>query len=1109
VISGNQSDGVQLFGAGTEGNLLQGNFIGTDSTGTLNLRNRGNGVTISSGASGNTIGGRAAGARNVISGNQGNGVLITDTGTSGNVVQGNFIGINAAGAAILPNGNSGVSIISASNNLIGGGSVGAGNVISGNVADGVVINGSGAIGNLVLGNFIGTNPAGTSVLSNSGDGITIGSGAANNTIGGALFGTANIISGNRSEGVLITKGTTGNLVEGNYIGTDVIGTTPLSNADNGVVISGGAANNTIGGTMAGARNVISGNHFDGVAIFNSGTTGNLVQGNYIGTDVTGTTALGNGDEGVIIFGSAANNTIGGTATGARNLISGNGIDGVDILDSGTTDNVVQGNYIGTNSTGTIALGNGDAGVLIGVAIGDPSNNIVGGTAGGAGNVISGNQGDGVQLFGAGTDGNLVQGNFIGTDSTGTLNLGNRGNGVTISSGASGNTIGGPPGGGSNTINFNGGDGLHLDAATGSVTTIEMNFSSQRTNIVSGTLQVGMTNAIPATSAVLVSAAGILDLNNFSDAIGSLAGAGTAMLGSGMLTSGYDNTSTTFSGVIRGTGALTKTGTGTLTLTGNNRYGTTTISAGTLQVGAGGDTGTLGSGSVTDNGALSFALSNRTTVANAISGTGTLTQAGSSTTILTGTNSYSGDTTVAAGTLLVNGVQPSSNVTVIKGATLGGSGTVGAIIATGTVSPGDPAGTAILSSGNATFNAGSSFAVILNGSPGTGYGRLNSTGTVDLSGSPTLNVSVSSTVPFGTSFTIISAGTIIGNFRRLLNNAVLLAGNQAFLITYNDTTVVLTRGQGGTNTSLVASANSSVPYQPVNFTAIVTPVVPSEVTPTGTVQFRIGGRNIGNPVPLSTTGGIATATYTIWVSSVDGQTVGAVYSGDSNFLGSTASLDPNIFFVTELYRDVLRREPDDAGLQAWVGQLHAGMSRTQVVMDFWVSREHREKEVLQFYNTILHRQLPPTEAERRRWVDQLMAGMSEFQVAIEFVTSPEYTAEHLDDKTFVNGLYSDLLKRLPESHPASDQEVNSWLQTLQNGASRDLVAASFLSSSEAFQKAIDDYYFVFLCRQESQQELQAWLAVLETGRATPLSVASAFLASNEYLARALNGATSSQ
>lgn len=154
-------------------------------------------------------------------------------------------------------------------------------------------------------------------------------------------------------------------------------------------------------------------------------------------------------------------------------------------------------------------------------------------------------------------------------------------------------------------------------------------------------------------------------------IGSLAGAGTTNLGAGTLITGGDNSDTTYAGVITGTGNLTKQGTGTMTLTGANTYtGTTTISAGTLQVGNGGTTGNLGTGPVTNNASLVYNRSDDIIVSNAISGTGSLTQAGAGALLINSNQSYTGATVVNAGTLDVTGgsIASSSGVTVNTGGT---------------------------------------------------------------------------------------------------------------------------------------------------------------------------------------------------------------------------------------------------------------------------------------------------------------------------------------------------------------------------------------------------------------------------------------------------------
>ena len=450
VISGNADDGIEIADANATGNVVQGNYIGTDANGTAGLGNDGDGVVVFNAAD-NTIGGTTAGARNVVSGNA-YGVNITSNST-GTLLQGNYIGVDANGTAALGNTGEGVYIDDgASDNTIGGTVSGAGNVISGNSV-GVIIEGSGTTGNLVQGNFIGTNVNGTADLGNSLFGVYIVD-APDNTVGGTDSAARNVISGNTGgPGVYVTGSTaTGNLVQGNYIGTDVNGTADLGNSSAGVWIQD-APDNTVGGTVSGARNIISGNDGFGVYILNSTATGNLVQGNYIGTDVNGTTALGNGDNGVYING-APDNTVGGTVSGARNVISGNGADGVEITSSEATGNLVQGNYIGTDVDGTAALGNIDDGV----SIQDAPDNTVGGTVSGARNIISGNY-YGVYISSA--TGNLVQGNYIGTDVNGTAALGNTSYGVGIDD-APDNTIGGTADGAGNTIAYNGGEGIEVD-----------------------------------------------------------------------------------------------------------------------------------------------------------------------------------------------------------------------------------------------------------------------------------------------------------------------------------------------------------------------------------------------------------------------------------------------------------------------------------------------------------------------------------------------------------------------------------------------------------------------------------------------------------------------
>jgi parallel beta-helix repeat protein len=471
LISGNVNAGVFVTGDSATLNVLSGNLIGTDITGTHALGNglgtNFAGVRIAS--PGNTVGGTDPASRNVISANGGSGVATSATNT---IIRGNLIGTDVTGTVALGNHSAGISV-NHNNvpvgfpeaNTIGGPTAACRNVIAGNGGDGINISG-GPAQNFVQGNFIGTNAAGTSALPNAGNGVQVTLGATTNLIGGTTSGSGNVISGNRQNGILINgSSASGNQVVGNFIGTDATGTRALGNVSNGVWINQ-APGNTIGGTSPGYRNVISGNDVTpddwGLLIQGNTATNNFVQGNYIGTDVTGSLPLANG-VGVVIL-AAGSNTIGGTASGAGNVISGNngyftpGIlgNGVVLTGAGTTGNVVAGNRIGTKADAMTALPNTTGGVLL-------SNGPTGNTIG-SGNVISGNLGTGIALISA--SGNFVQGNAIGIAVDGTTPLGNSGVGVSVTGGANNDILGGVTPGQGNTIAFSGSDGVQLGQASG-------------------------------------------------------------------------------------------------------------------------------------------------------------------------------------------------------------------------------------------------------------------------------------------------------------------------------------------------------------------------------------------------------------------------------------------------------------------------------------------------------------------------------------------------------------------------------------------------------------------------------------------------------------------
>jgi titin len=261
---------------------------------------------------------------------------------------------------------------------------------------------------------------------------------------------------------LLSEGTTGNSVQGCFIGVNANGTAALANGGYGIGLFAGAAGNRIGGVTPGAGNVIAGNKDYGVLIGGEGTDRNVVQGNLVGTDATGGRALPNGSFGILVYGGARDNTIGGTVAGAGNVISGNRSVGVSLTGSGTDGNVMQGNWIGSDAAGLVAIPNSSAGIQVS---GGAKGNVIGGTALRTGNLISGNTGHGVSIVGDGTTGTVVQGNFIGTDITGTTPLANTVNGVDLAAGAQNNTVGGSNSGAGNRIGGNRGSGIFVTGAT--------------------------------------------------------------------------------------------------------------------------------------------------------------------------------------------------------------------------------------------------------------------------------------------------------------------------------------------------------------------------------------------------------------------------------------------------------------------------------------------------------------------------------------------------------------------------------------------------------------------------------------------------------------------
>jgi len=340
----------------------------------------------------------------------------------------------------------------------------------------IVISGKNARRNKITGCYIGISPDGSDALKSVAglNGILITAGADSNTIGGSLAEKRNVIGGMKQNGILIEgEGCDNNIIVGNYVGTDVTGTKPIPNKQDGIRLESGATNNRIGGALPGEGNVFSGNLSSGIRL--EGVDENTIIGNKVGVASDGISALGNGDGGIVILNGASHNIIGDIKDGAENVISGNHYSGLQI--KGHSDfNEVAGNLIGPDATGKSVVGNDHNGIMI--THGSSNNKI------GPQNFISGNgyqSGDwasGIVIAGDSTAKNQVFANLIGLLYFQTP-AGNVKHGICIQDGAFRNKIG-PQ----NIIANNGGDGVHVVRHQTLYNTITQNsiFSNARKGI---------------------------------------------------------------------------------------------------------------------------------------------------------------------------------------------------------------------------------------------------------------------------------------------------------------------------------------------------------------------------------------------------------------------------------------------------------------------------------------------------------------------------------------------------------------------------------------------------------------------------------------------------
>jgi parallel beta-helix repeat protein len=366
IINRSSGDGIYINCAYTT--TITGNYIGTDSSGTADLGNGGSGIFVATGAS--VIIGGAGSQRNLISGNNENGIHVASYYTSpmggtledGNVqIYNNYIGTNAAGTADLGNSGHGIFVETGSAQI--GGTSGnpfffnLGNVISGNGGNGIYLHGSSP--STMQRNLIGTNAAGTAVLGNTANGIYIHREEAitsEHLIGSSTSASnGNTISGNGGgaandgDGIKI-ENSSGVRIYGNEIGTNAAGTADLGNLRNGIEAIN-AVSTKIGLENAATKNTISGNNLNGILLNGAGVKEATIQNNYIGTNATGAN-LGNSRDGInvsnVSSATSGLHLIGGSASGAENTIAfnknGHGIN----IASASTGNTIRYNTIHSN-----------------------------------------------------------------------------------------------------------------------------------------------------------------------------------------------------------------------------------------------------------------------------------------------------------------------------------------------------------------------------------------------------------------------------------------------------------------------------------------------------------------------------------------------------------------------------------------------------------------------------------------------------------------------------------------------------------------------------------------------------------------------------------------
>ncbi len=436
VIGNNSQDGLRMNNTIVSAEI-KGNIIGLAFNGLTVAANGTNGIEINTSVS-LTIGGTTIPERNIVSSNLQRGISVSNAPSI--IIKGNFIGLAKDGTTARGNSQHGVVMSNCNNAVIGGPTLAERNVVSSNLLRGIEINNSNSV--TFVNNYVGVDSTGSLMRGNIQVGTAF-SGCSTIVVGGMSVSLRNIFSNNGFDGLRIDNSISP-VVQGNYAGVDVTGLLDFGNGESGInILNAGVA--TIGGTTYSARNIASGNGQDGIYLHDN-CAGSIIKANFTGVGKDGTTIIGNGNSGIRIWGGTTSNgiIIGGSNYVERNVTAANGAtatsdsrDGIR-MEGNAGGHIVKGNFCGTDSTGTLTTGYGNT--WAGISINEVTGGTFGGTGANEGNVSVNNGHEGIWLRNAVN--NSIIGNFIGTDRTATVNMGNGEFGINIRQSSLNNTVGG-------------------------------------------------------------------------------------------------------------------------------------------------------------------------------------------------------------------------------------------------------------------------------------------------------------------------------------------------------------------------------------------------------------------------------------------------------------------------------------------------------------------------------------------------------------------------------------------------------------------------------------------------------------------------------------------